>query len=430
MKKAIFSSVDGRQSHRAAILNELRLTAEVAQSCDVELQIMCFAFTDLQIAHAISDLARTSPAIRINIIADWSQGAPNSPSVVHELAARSPDQINLRFKLDLPYVFDADTGRAKWNYVASHGMLHHKTLCVLVDGKPTRLLIGSYNWSSRGAQAYENSMVISASPANDALVESFVQEFNGLWNDNAATAATRDVTKIAQAAKDVLRDGGDMHTIGDLESILGDRISDPIVARDNWLENGAIVPAFSGRYLTQRKSHYGFGAKNSARKINLLRPSGKRKLAPVTLNTVALEAIRAVKDGDPLLVAMYAISPRVPEYAAILDAARRGCQVRILLDGKIGNHLAQRMGEFTSQHGLAIQIRTTNRRMHQKYLIAPGQDTIVTGTANMTEDSADRHAEHRILFRNEPTLCGQFTQDFETIWARLDRNYEPLRKIN
>jgi hypothetical protein len=47
-------------------------------------------------------------------------------------------------------------------------------------------------------------------------------------------------------------------------------------------------------------------------------------------------------------------------------------------------------------------------------------DTVVTGTANMTEDAAARHADHRLLFRNSPEMTAAFAQDFQTIWQRVD----------
>jgi len=152
----------------------------------------------------------------------------------------------------------------------------------------------------------------------------------------------------------------------------------------------------------------------------LLRPSGTRKPAPVTINSVALEAIRSVPDGHKIDIAMYAMSPRVPEFTALIEAAKRGCKLRVLLDGKLGRSMATRLVRHANEKGLDIQVCVTNRRMHQKYMVAPMDDIVVTGTANMTEDATERHADHRVLFKNAPEMAASFEQDFQTIWQRVD----------
>jgi len=138
-----------------------------------------------------------------------------------------------------------------------------------------------------------------------------------------------------------------------------------------------------------------------------------------SLNTLALEAIRAVPSGARLMVAMYALSPRVPEFGALIDAARRGVQVEFILDGTIGARTAAAIAGFAEREGLPLQVQTTRRRMHQKYLCCPNAGMVLTGTANMTEDATDRHSDHRILWRNSPALSAAFADDFATMSARL-----------
>jgi len=116
---------------------------------------------------------------------------------------------------------------------------------------------------------------------------------------------------------------------------------------------------------------------------------------------------------------MYALSPRVPEFGALIDAARRGVQVEFILDGTIGAQTAKGIRGFATREALPVRVQTTRRRMHQKYLCCPDTAMVLTGTANMTEDATARHSDHRILWRNAPALATSFAADFDMISARL-----------
>jgi hypothetical protein len=94
-------------------------------------------------------------------------------------------------------------------------------------------------------------------------------------------------------------------------------------------------------------------------------------------------------------------------------------RLRLLLDGRIGRATARGLRGFAAREGLPIELRLTGRRMHQKYLCCPGIGMVLTGTANMTEDAAARHSDHRVLFRDNPALAAAFGADFDEIWNRL-----------
>ena len=73
-------------------------------------------------------------------------------------------------------------------------LLHHKTLAVLVDGRPQTLLCGSFNWSTRSAKAYENLIVLTADdPASMRVMTAVEREFEALWSDGAATLSPDEV---------------------------------------------------------------------------------------------------------------------------------------------------------------------------------------------------------------------------------------------
>ena len=69
---------------------------------------------------------------------------------------------------------------------------------------------------------------------------------------------------------------------------------------------------------------------------------------------------------------------------------------------------------------LPIHLRATGRKtMHQKYIVHPEGQTVLTGTANLSTDASHRHSEHRLLWRGDKQATEAFVSDFETMWQRL-----------
>jgi phosphatidylserine/phosphatidylglycerophosphate/cardiolipin synthase-like enzyme len=319
----------------------------------------------------------------IRIVADWSQGAPRSAAMLEAMRREGLANLYLKVKLDMPYRWDAGAGRMRYSYGASRGMLHHKTLCLTVDGRPRLLVLGSYNWSARGRLAYENLLVLPASDELAPVMAAFVAEFEALWSDHRLTAAPGRAQAVAarlRAEAAAGRDLTDPGLLADVFGLAGDAL--PVTRAARTLSEGRCLAAFSGRPLIAGPEPTGgHSAANDRRSLNLLRPSGVRRPAPLTLNTLALEAIRSVPDGGRLAVAMYALSPRVPEFGALIAAARRGVRVQVLLDGRIGPQAAHALQGFATREGLPLSWRLTGRRMHQKYLCSPDVQIAKTGAA-------------------------------------------------
>ena len=136
------------------------------------------------------------------------------------------------------------------------------------------------------------------------------------------------------------------------------------------------------------------------------------------LSVLALDLIGRAAAGDTLKVALYALSARVPEYGALLDAARRGVQICVLLDAVVGRAIHRQLVEVTRRESLPIQVRFANRTMHQKYVVHPQSLSVLTGMANFSTDSSQRHIEQRLLIRGDEALVHAFVADFDAMWAR------------
>ncbi len=415
MMKTLFTSRHGGAALPATILDLIARARVCAEAgAKVELEVMCFAFTDRQIFTALLALCRDLPGVSLRIIADWSQSARGTPTVLDDFAQEGLRNLFIKFKLDAPYVQDGE-GRLRYSYGASWGMLHHKTLLIRVDGEPILMALGSYNWTMRGQQAYEN-LIVTDDPA---MLVPFSAEFAGLWADHRLTATTDRARHIMARLKDEAAAGRDLRDPAVLTDVLGVAREAGAAVPPRRLADGDVIIAFSGSTAPDYTPAAGHALINDRRALNLLRPAGTRRPAPLTLNTLALEAIRSVPSGARLLVAMYALSPRVPEFGALIDAARRGVQVACVLDGTIGAKTAKGISGFALREGMPLAVQTTSRRMHQKYLCCPDTGMVLTGTANMTEDATARHSDHRILWRNDPALATAFAADFDTISARL-----------
>jgi phosphatidylserine/phosphatidylglycerophosphate/cardiolipin synthase-like enzyme len=422
MTVALFTSRDGGAALKAAVREVIALIGRRAAAGTerLDLQIMCFAFTDREIAADLAALAAAHPRMSLRLLADWSQGAATGPAILDALAEAAPPSLYVKFKLDLPYRPDPATGRLRYSYAASRGMLHHKTMCLLADGRPAMLAIGSFNWSARGQRAYENLVLLPDTPDHGPVMAGFAAEFEAIWSDHRLSATPGRARRVAARLRADAAAGADLADparIADILGLAGETPRPGPQARQP--AEGRCLAAFSGSPVLPGAAQAGHAARNDRRSLNLLRPSGARRPAPLTLHTLALEAIRSVPDGATLAVAAYALSPRVPEFGAMIAAARRGVRLRLLLDGRIGRPAAKALLGFAAREGLPLDLRLSGRRMHQKYLCCAEAGLVLTGTANMTADAVERHSDHRVLFREAPVLAAAFQADFDTIWSRL-----------
>ena len=178
------------------------------------------------------------------------------------------------------------------------------------------------------------------------------REFEALWSDGAATLSPDEVRThyaaiLAEYRKDSARAAADVVGVSRGAGAPLD------VLREAERTGGSDDPphlriAFSSRLQDQAEAAAGYAEANRLRRFEMYKPSGKTKRVPVTLSTLALDTIARARPGEHLLVAMYVLSTRVPEYGALLEAARRGVRLFIVLDGHVGDQPLSRVGH----HGL------------------------------------------------------------------------------
>ena len=149
--EALFTSLSGGGAElRARVLATLREVEALPAHTRIDVHIMTFAFTDAAVADLLRDIAAERKDLSVRVLADWGQGSPGSGRVLRRLV-----QAGLRTSAfatsTTSRTLPTRHGPHPVELQASRGLLHHKTLEVLVDGVP-RLVCGSFNWTGAAAR--------------------------------------------------------------------------------------------------------------------------------------------------------------------------------------------------------------------------------------------------------------------------------------
>ncbi|RZT00335.1 phospholipase D-like domain-containing protein [Aquimarina brevivitae] len=415
-----FSSTTTKLLYQVVIdlLNE---AVVLSKKHTVELQIMCFNFTEELIYERIKTIALENPKMTIKILADWGNISQENDRKIHLLAKLNLPNLRVRLKYDQPYLWDTAQQKLLWNYNASLGMLHHRTLLVLKNNQPIALQSGSYNWTKQANRNYENIIQFSSTNSNKdntELLKCFQKEFTFLWSNTSLTLSFKSGLQYLDKFANELKSNKEVALPFGLTN---DDIQENTLQQKTLPKSeidSSILVGFNSKYPSQENGN-GFHQYNSSRSFNLRKTSGIVHKAPITITTLTLDLINAAKRNETIYLAMFALSYRTAEYNALLQAARRGVRLRYILDRNANEEVMDKLQKTASKERLHIKIRSGKKVMHQKYLVNISTGDIVTGTANMTTDATDRHWEHRILFRNKKALATQFILDFETIWERI-----------
>jgi phosphatidylserine/phosphatidylglycerophosphate/cardiolipin synthase-like enzyme len=429
--EVLFSSLAGGTALHRRVLRVLDDALATGQSRRIDIHIMTFSFTDETIASALRQVAASHPNITIRIIADWRQGAPAAGHRVRDLERAGLSNLGVRYTHDQPYRWDVHRARLRWSYQSSRGLLHHKTLSVLIDGEPWQLACGSFNWTSKARESYENLLIVGAKTREEReLMRAVEREFEAMWCDGRITLSGEEARAHYLKILDEFRNNPTMSSMAVTGISAGRDVVLGVLrstGESDANQSVSVSPehtlhiAFSSRGSFSAGGTRGHSPHNANRRFALHKPSGKVKDVPLTLSTLALDVIARARTGETLKVAMYALSARVPEYGALLDAARRGVHLQVLLDAAIGVTIHPQLAGAAQREHLPIEARFANRTMHQKYIVHPELLSVLTGTTNLSTDSSLRHSEQRLLIRDNAALVDSFLNDFNTMWARADR---------
>lgn len=420
MIKAYFSS-DPKTSLLKVVddflVEAIALADQKEQVC---LDIMLFSFTDESLADRLQSII-TEGKIQLRIIADWGNISNRDDRKLLDLVGLEANNFKLRFKFDLPYIWDGQAQKLRWSYHASLGLLHHKSISLNVDGQPSALLCGSLNWTKTGSSNYENLFRIgSTTKAEKAIVAAMTNEFDALWQHQQLSLPYAKASLLRAKVQQWYLSNPD----ADYQSMqqhfikpINTQQSNKNLNKTRLTQN--TVLSFSSNDPFTKDRQKGLAATNSYRYFAMQKPSGASKWVPLDIQTASLDLIYSSNPGDEICICMYAFSPRVPEYTAILEMARKGVLVRCILDRKSNRGMIQKLRDAAREEGLGMRVKAGTRGMHQKYMVNLKSASLVCGTANMSTDSFYRHFEHRLLIRRNKRLAQAFQKDFERIWERV-----------
>ena len=101
---------------------------------------------------------------------------------------------------------------------------------------------------------------------------------------------------------------------------------------------------------------------------------------------------------------------------ALLDAHRRGVEVRVITDNVKADDLGSDVDRL-EQQGITVRVDRSPFHMHHKFAILDGA-TLLTGSYNWTRGAA-RDNEENLIVTSEPRLVSPFLSTFEHLWAAL-----------
>lgn len=138
--------------------------------------------------------------------------------------------------------------------------------------------------------------------------------------------------------------------------------------------------------------------------------SPERGALELVLNTIgsARESIR--------MMGYSFTSPEVVR--ALVDAHRRGVDVKIVLDEK-GNRNRASVAAMNLVAGAGIPVRTNDRYaiMHDKIIIVDGQ-TVETGSFNYTRAGARKNSENVLVIREMPEIASRYLTHWQSRWSQ------------
>jgi phosphatidylserine/phosphatidylglycerophosphate/cardiolipin synthase-like enzyme len=128
--------------------------------------------------------------------------------------------------------------------------------------------------------------------------------------------------------------------------------------------------------------------------------------------SVVLKAISASK--STLTMACYEFTSRdIAE--AIESVAHQGVKVRIVADAKSAKDKYSQISILRSA-GIPIRLDAHYAIHHHKFIIIDSS-SIETGSFNYTSSAITRNAENALVLWNVPNLAGDYSKEFERLWA-------------
>lgn len=127
---------------------------------------------------------------------------------------------------------------------------------------------------------------------------------------------------------------------------------------------------------------------------------------------LVVKAIASAKHS--IRVAAYSFTSK-PIAVALLDARRRGVDVRLVVDEE---RSSERYSATTFLANAGVPVRTDGRHgsQHNKYLVID-ERTVQTGSFNYSAAAVGRNAENAIVLWDSPRVAQSYLDDWSSHWG-------------
>ncbi|MBL8922483.1 MAG: helix-hairpin-helix domain-containing protein [Myxococcaceae bacterium] len=239
---------------------------------------------------------------------------------------------------------------------------------------------------------------------------------SGLVSVNTASLEELDNLGFSKkSAQDIVKwreTNGDFDSLDQLKGLAPQatltRLKDKLSTTD-------VEVFFNSRPFGAPQGGTGYGSSGS-RTTPVMGANGQITSAAPNVVVGATDLFNRAKAGQPIDVAMYGMSVGAPEYNALVEAAKRGAVVRVVLNDDYTAPTVAALKALATQ-GLPIDVRVQKAKtMHEKFGVVG--DDIFFGSANFSGSSSTKHSENRITIKNEASTAKAFQGRFDEIWNK------------
>jgi competence ComEA-like helix-hairpin-helix protein len=175
-----------QESLETKLIAELNDSVARANGRRLDVNMMIFEFQSKEVGTAIADIAKNHPNVTFRIVGDAGQASVGGNNALPVLLKKKLPNVQVKFKKDFAYVWDAAKKTPTFNHGVTKGLNHHKGFATFIDGAPDRLVTGSFNWSDTADEKnYEDLLVFkNRDSATRGAIELYQDEFTGFFNSD------------------------------------------------------------------------------------------------------------------------------------------------------------------------------------------------------------------------------------------------------
>lgn len=257
-------------------------------------------------------------------------------------------------------------------------------------------------------------------PATAALPAETLAAFHlgsGLVSLNTATLEELDAVGFSKkSAQDIVRhreQHGDFESLDELKAL--GVPAGTITRLRSQLSTTDVEAFFNSRPFGAPAGGTGYGSAGG-RTTPVMGPNGQIVTAAANVTTAATDLFNRAKAGQTIDVAMYGMSVGAPEYVALVEAAKRGAVVRVVLNDSYTAPTVAALKALQTQ-GFPIDVRVQKAKtMHEKFGVVG--DDVFFGSANFSSSSSTKHSENRFAIKNEAGTARAFQSRFDELWNK------------